>query len=148
MNDVGKRAARTPSASGGLDRPDGELFLNRELSQLEFNFRVFAQAEDASLPLLERLRYLCISCTNLDEFFEIRAAAVRTALEFGAPLLPDHMPPQLALQKIHEKAGELVEAQYRCWNETLRPALNEAGIRVINPEKWSAKQKRWLQEYF
>jgi polyphosphate kinase len=130
------------------DLPDSELFLNRELSQLEFNHRVLAQAADASLPLLERLRYLCISCTNLDEFFEIRAAAVRTALEFGAPLLPDNMPPQLVLEKIHERAGRMVEEQYRCWNDTLRPALAEAGIRVLNPEKWNAAQKQWLRDYF
>jgi polyphosphate kinase len=130
------------------DLPDTELFLNRELSQLEFNFRVLAQAEDTSLPLLERLRYLCISCTNLDEFFEIRAAAVRTALEFGAPLLPDHMDPQQVLDLIHDKAGRMVETQYRLWNETLRPALGEAGIRVLNPEKWDQRQKQWLQQYF
>jgi polyphosphate kinase len=68
-----------------IEPGDSELFLNRELSQLEFNFRVMAQAEDIGLPLLERLRYLCISCTNLDEFFEIRAATVRTAMQFGAP---------------------------------------------------------------
>jgi polyphosphate kinase len=128
--------------------PDSELFLNRELSQLEFNFRVLAQAQDPSIPLLERLKYLCISCTNLDEFFEIRAATVRTALEFGAPLLPDHMPPAKALERIHDVAARLVDAQYRFWNETLRPALSEAGIRVLARESWNAKQKRWLQKYF
>ena len=127
---------------------DSELFLNRELSQLEFNFRVLAQAQDAAIPLLERLKYLCISCTNLDEFFEIRAATVRTALEFGAPLLPDHMPPAKALERIHDVAARLVDAQYRFWNETLRPALNDAGIRVLARESWNAKQKRWLQKYF
>src|SRR4249920_4219036 len=95
------------------DLSDRDLFLNRELSQLAFNFRVLAQAEDTSLPLLERLRYLCISCTNLDEFFEIRAATVRTALEYGAPLLPDRMAPTEALERIHKQAGELVAAQYR-----------------------------------
>jgi polyphosphate kinase len=128
--------------------PDSELFLNRELSQLEFNFRVLAQAQDPSIPLLERLKYLCISCTNLDEFFEIRAATVRTALEFGAPLLPDHMPPAKALERIHDVAANLVDAQYRFWNETLRPALTEAGIRVLARESWNARQKRWLQKYF
>ena len=60
------------------DYSDSDLFLNRELSQLEFNFRVLAQARDPMIPLLERLKYLCISCTNLDEFFEIRAATVKT----------------------------------------------------------------------
>ena len=127
---------------------DSELFLNRELSQLEFNFRVLSQAEDTTLPLLERLKYLCISCTNLDEFFEIRAATVRTALEYGAPLLPDRMPPAVALERIHEQAGQLVNAQYRFWNETMRPELTKAGIRVLTRDQWSSKQKRWLQKYF
>lgn len=130
------------------ETPDNELFLNRELSQLEFNFRVLEQARDESIPLLERLRYLCISCTNLDEFFEIRAATVRTALEFGAPLLPDRMDPAIALETIHRCAGKLVEEQYRFWNHTLRPALDKAGIRVLTQEAWSAKQKRWLRKYF
>ncbi|MCX7042526.1 MAG: polyphosphate kinase 1 [Gammaproteobacteria bacterium] len=130
------------------DAPDGELFLNRELSQLEFNFRVLAQAQDKSIPLLERLKYLCIACTNLDEFFEVRVATVLTALEFGAPLLPDRMDPKLALEKLHALAGKLVDEQYRLWNDDLRPALNKAGIRVPTRDSWTAKQKRWLQKYF
>jgi len=130
------------------DLRDPALYLNRELSQLEFNFRVLAQAMDPAVPLLERLRYLCISCTNLDEFFEIRAATVRHALEFGGPPSPDGIPPAQALKLIHEKAGQLVEAQYRYWNETLRPALNAAGIRILPREAWNAKQKRWLKAYF
>ncbi len=127
---------------------ESELFLNRELSQLEFNFRVLAQAEDTSIPLLERLRYLCISCTNLDEFFEIRAATVRTALKFGAPLLPDRMDPAVALERIHTQAIKLVDEQYRFWNESLRPALKDAGVRILTRESWNAKQRRWLQKYF
>ena len=130
------------------EAPDGELFLNRELSQLEFNFRVLAQAQDKSIPLLERLKYLCIACTNLDEFFEVRVATVLTALEFGAPLLPDRMDPKLALEKLHSLAGKLVDEQYRLWNDDLRPALNKAGIRVPTRDSWTAKQKRWLQKYF
>src|SRR5829696_4321179 len=71
MNDESRQPARDFSSF-----TDQELFLNRELSQLEFNFRVLAQAEDASLPLLERLRYLCIVSNNLDEFFEVRVASL------------------------------------------------------------------------
>ena len=127
---------------------DADLFLNRELSQLEFNFRVLAQAADPTMPLLERLRYLCIACTNLDEFFEVRVATVLTALEFGAPLLPDRMDPRLALQRLHAVAGRMVEEQYRLWNEELRPALNQSGIRVLTRDSWNAKQRRWLQKYF
>lgn len=125
-----------------------ELYLNRELSQLEFNFRVLAQAQDPSVPLLERLRYLCISCTNLDEFFEIRAATVRTAQQFGGPLPPDGIAPARALELIHDKASQLVEAQYRYWNETLRPELNSAGIRILARESWNARQRKWLHQYF
>ncbi len=130
------------------DRPSSELFINRELSQLEFNFRVLAQAQDEKIPLLERLRYLCIACTNLDEFFEIRAATVRTALQFGTPLQPDGIHPSDALKLIHEKAGELVKAQYEFWNEVMRPALTENGIRVMPRDQWNAKERRWLHEYF
>ncbi|HLU13719.1 MAG TPA: polyphosphate kinase 1 [Arenimonas sp.] len=138
----------SPDLPEPMDLQSPELYLNRELSQLEFNFRVLAQAQDPSVPLLERLRYLCISCTNLDEFFEIRAATIRTALQFGAPTPPDGIPPARALELIHEKAGKLVEAQYRHWNESLRPELNRAGIRILSRESWNARQKRWLHAYF
>ena len=138
-----------PSTQRAIDDySDGELFLNREMSQLAFNFRVLAQAEDERIPLLERLKYLCISCTNLDEFFEIRAATVKTALQYKAPLLPDNMDPQLALEKIYAQANELVQAQYALWNNTLRPQLSDAGVRIINREIWNSAQKRWLQHYF
>ena len=139
------------SPEAGASAPDlhsPELYLNRELSQLEFNFRVLAQAKDPRVPLLERLRYLCISCTNLDEFFEIRAATVRTAQQFGGPLPPDGIPPTQALELIHDKAASLVEEQYRYWNETLRPELNAAGIRILAHSSWNARQKKWLHKYF
>jgi len=127
---------------------DSEHFLNRELAQIEFNFRVLAQAADPSVPLLERLKYLCIACTNLDEFFEVRVATVLAALEFGAPLLPDRTPPEVVLERLHKMAGKLVEEQYRLWNDELRPQLNEAGIRVLTRESWNVKQTKWLQKYF
>jgi polyphosphate kinase len=130
------------------DLLDPALYINRELSQLEFNFRVLAQAMDVRVPLLERLRYLCISCTNLDEFFEIRVAAVRHQLEYGGPLAPDGLAPATALKLIHEKASELVERQYQYWNETLRPELAASGVRILSRESWNAKQKRWLKTYF
>jgi polyphosphate kinase len=128
--------------------PLSDLYLNRELSQLEFNFRVLAQAKDESIPLLERLKYLCISCTNLDEFFEIRAATVRTALQFNTPLQPDGIDPAEALKLIHKKAGELVEAQYAFWNDIMRPSLIEAGISVMPRDQWNAKERAWLHQYF
>ena len=86
----------TPPGEGDPLR-DPALYLNRELSQLDFNFRVLAQALDPQVPLLERLRFLCISCTNLDEFFEIRAATVRHAMDFGLPAAADGMSPAMAM---------------------------------------------------
>lgn len=127
---------------------DPSLYLNRELSQLDFNFRVLAQALDPSVPLLERLKYLCISCTNLDEFFEIRAATVRHAQDFGTPLPPDGMTPGTVLKRIHDRAAELVDAQYACWNQVLRPSLGEAGVRILGRDTWTARQSRWLRAYF
>jgi len=127
---------------------DSGLYFNRELSQLDFNFRVLAQAQDPSVPLLERLRFLCISCTNLDEFFEIRAATVRHAQDFGLPPGPDGLTPATVLTRIHDRAAELVDAQYKCWNQVLRPAMDAAGVRVLSQKVWNARQKRWLRAYF
>jgi polyphosphate kinase len=149
----GARPARTVAAAAdaGDDDPlrDPALYFNRELSQLDFNFRVLAQAQDDAVPLLERLRYLCISCTNLDEFFEIRAATVRHAQDFGTvPTPPDGLAPATVLKRIHDRAAELVDAQYRCWNEVLRPALTDKGVRVLGRAQWTARQTRWLRAYF
>ncbi|HEU0154324.1 MAG TPA: RNA degradosome polyphosphate kinase, partial [Arenimonas sp.] len=138
----------SPDLPEPIDLHAPGLYLNRELSQLEFNFRVLAQAQDPAVPLLERLKYLCISCTNLDEFFEIRAATVRTAQQFGGPLPPDGIAPNQALELIHDKAASLVEEQYRYWNDTLRPELNAAGIRILAHSSWNARQKKWLHKYF
>ncbi len=124
------------------------LYLNRELSQLDFNFRVLAQAKSTSVPLLERLRFLCISCTNLDEFFEIRAATVRHAVELGLPAGVDGLAPVELLQQIHQRAATLVAAQYRCFYEELRPALASEGIQLLQRSEWSTTQREWLCQYF
>ncbi len=127
---------------------DPTLYLNRELSQIAFNERVLAQSHDRSVPLLERLRYLCISCTNLDEFFEVRVAAITHQLDFGGTTGPDGLGPATALKLIHERAGKLVQAQYQHWNQVLLPELAAAGIRILGSEAWSAAQKRWLRKHF
>ncbi len=137
-----------PEAAGADGLDDPSLYFNRELSQLDFNFRVLAQAEDETVPLLERLRYLCISCTNLDEFFEIRAATVRHAQDFGGIVPADGLSPATVLKRIHERAAALVQAQYRCWNDVLRPTLAQAGVRVLSRGHWTARQTRWLRAYF
>ena len=125
------------------------LYLNRELAQLEFNFRVLAQVQDARVPLLERLRYLCISCTNLDEFFEVRVAVLRQQLALGELRPgPDAMPPSEVLTRIRERALTLVKAHYDAWNATLLPELEREGVRFSKRGDWTVKQRRWLQGYF
>ena len=130
----------------GLDDP--ALYLNRELSQLDFNQRVLAQAMDARIPLLERLRFLCISFTNLDEFFEIRVASIHQAQEWGLAPNDDGMTPAAVLRAIHKKTTSLAAAQYSCWNKVICPALCAAGIRFIEEATWTARQRRWLRAYF
>lgn len=139
---------RPLGADAGDALADPALYFNRELSQLDFNFRVLAQAQDPAVPLLERLRYLCISCTNLDEFFEIRAATVQHAQDFGMPLPADGLSPVTVLKRIHDRAAELVDAQYACWNDVLRPALAEQGIRLLAREQWTDEQRAWLRGHF
>ena len=130
-----------------LQRP--ELYINRELSQLQFNQRVLEQAMDSSNPLLERLRFLCISCTNLDEFFEIRVAGLKQKLELGSSQGgPDGMSPQETLRAINIHARELVEEQYRLLNEVLIPALAGENIRFIRRSEWSPDQAEWLRHFF
>ncbi|WP_260849005.1 hypothetical protein [Xanthomonas citri] len=126
---------------------DPALYINRELSQLDFNFRVLAQALDEQVPLLERLRFLCISCTNLDEFFEIRAATVRHAQEFGLPPAPDGLSPTAILNAC-TIAPPSWSSSNTTRNEVLRPAMEDAGVAVLSRSAWTARQKRWLRAYF
>ncbi|MBW3549604.1 MAG: polyphosphate kinase 1 [Proteobacteria bacterium] len=145
-NDESERSAKSAGEPDPLRDPS--LYFNRELSQLDFNFRVLAQAQDPQMPLLERLRYLCISCTNLDEFFEIRAGTLRHAQDLGLTPGPDALAPAAVLSRIHDRAADLVDAQYECWNDVLRPALDQAGVRVLARDSWNWKQTRWLRAYF
>ncbi len=138
-----------PAASPARDFSDPALYLNRELAQIEFNMRVMAQAEDARNPLLERLRFMCISCTNLDEFFEVRVAILKHHLAFGdVQVGADAMPTAEVLARIRERTLALVKKQYDFWNETLLPELEREGIRFPRREAWTVKQRRWLQGYF
>src|SRR6185437_3914171 len=137
---------------GKMDAPDLKspgLYFNRELSFLEFNRRVLAQAFDASVPLLERLRFLCISSSNLDEFFEIRVAGLKQLLELGsAQFAADGMSFEQQLAAIHERAAGLVAEQYRCLNEVLMPALAARDILLLGREEWSSEAQKWLEKYF
>ena len=126
-----------------------ELFINRELSQLKFNERVLEQAKDKNTPLLERLKFLCISCTNLDEFFEIRVGGVKQHIEFSTGYTSaDQIPPKKLLDQLHKLAGNLVAEQYRVFNEVIQPELSEHNIHLIPREKWTRTQRNWIHNYF
>ena len=128
---------------------DPGLFLNRELSLLEFNRRVLAQARDPELPLLERLRFLTICSTNLDEFFEIRAAGLKEQVTHGVQQFqPDGLTPQETLRRISLVAHELVTEQYRVLNEELLPALAVEGIQLLRRGTWTAEDARWIKRHF
>ena len=126
-----------------------ELYINRELSLLAFNERVLELAHDVAVPLLERLRFLCISSNNLDEFFEIRVAGLKQRLELGAPRAGpgDLLIPEL-LAAIHARAGALVARQYQCLDEVLLPALAATGLRLVPQDAWDEGLRNWLERYF
>jgi len=126
-----------------------ELYLNRELSQLEFNWRVLYQARDPGTPLLERLRFLCISSNNLDEFFEIRVAHLQEQVVLGSVhARPDNMSPQDLLRHVSVEAHQLVDEQYRVLNEELIPALERERIRFLRRGEWTSAQVDWVRSYF
>jgi polyphosphate kinase len=126
-----------------------ENYINRELSFLDFNERVLAQAHDDSLPLLERIRFLCISCGNLDEFFEIRVAGLKQRQELGSPGGgPDGMSVAEQLSAIHRRAAALVSDQYALLNQLVFPALAEHNIQFVNGKTFTPSQREWLGAYF
>ena len=129
--------------------PPAEKYINRELSLLEFNRRVLEQAGDESVPILERLRFLCISCTNLDEFFEVRVAAMKQRLEIGARSAgPDKISPQALLNEIRHRSLVLVRQQYEMLNKNILPELANEQIHFLHRADWSAAQKKWLSHYY
>ncbi len=133
-----------------ISAASAELYINRELSLLEFNRRVLAQAQDPTVPLLERLRFLTICSSNLDEFFEIRVAGVKEQQRYNvATPSPDQLSPLELGKRISEVAHELVEQQYRVLNEELLPALEREGIFVSRRESFSEGPRMdWLRAHF
>ncbi|CAM3372921.1 polyphosphate kinase 1 [Paracidovorax anthurii] len=129
--------------------PSGEgsttPFLNRDHSILAFNERVFDWAARTDVPLLERLRYLCIVSSNLDEFFEVRAAPHITAAQGGETKGPYTVE---SFEALSAKAHDLVARQYALYNESLMPAFAEQGIHIVSHGDRSPDQRRWVREYF
>ena len=126
-----------------------QQFLNRELGQLEFNRRVLAQAENPAVPLLERLKYLCIVSSNLDEFFEIRVAGLREQIKLGGIAAgADGMTAKQTLKLVREQAHQLITRQYQVLNTDILPALDKQGIRFLRRTIWNDAQRAWIREFF
>ena len=141
--------AGKPAGGRATGRP-AERFFNRELSQLAFNERVLAMAARSGVPLAERLRYVCIVSSNMDEFFEIRLSDLIDEMrEAGAwPHAIASSPHGPWFARIAERAHALVERQYRLFNDTIMPLLARHDIVIINHAQRTPAQRKWVAEYF
>ena len=126
-----------------------EHFLNRELSWLAFNQRVLDEALDPTTPLLERVKFFCITSSNLDEFFEVRVAGIKQQIESDVvERSVDGLTASECFRALNRRVRTMVEAQFRCWREELVPALAENGIRFREVTELDAADRRWLESYF
>lgn len=142
MNDLA-----TGQSTLGLDDPD--YYINRELSLLQFNLRVLEQAMDERHPLMERLNFLLIFSSNMDEFFEIRVADLRSQMEknIGQPG-PDGMLPDEILDRISHITHDAVNRQYHILNDIIIPALADEGVLFLRRDDWTREQADWVKHYF
>src|SRR5207245_1793904 len=128
---------------------DPRNFINRELSWLEFNRRVLEEAQDATQPLIERIKFLSIFSSNLDEFFEIRVAGIKQQIESEtSDVAADGLSPTETFNQIQRLAHELVATEYELWNKELIPQLAKNGIRVRKVSELNAKRAAWARKYF
>jgi len=145
MSAAPRRPRRAPGKAGFAP----EFYLNRELGLLSFNRRVLAQAENRAYPLLERLRFLCIVSSNLDEFFEVRVAGLHAEIEAGsAPIYPDQLRADQVYKQVAGEARELVARQYALLNKEILPGLEQHGIRFLRRSEFTPQQADWMKGYF
>ncbi|NND81599.1 MAG: polyphosphate kinase 1 [Gammaproteobacteria bacterium] len=129
--------------------PDLNLYLHPELSLLSFHERVLSMALNPATPLLERLKFLCIFSSNMDEFYEIRVSGLKAKAQSAASTEGiDGISPQAALEQISDKAHALVDLQYQTLNEQVLPELAKHGIRFLAPADCNERQAKWLKTYF
>ena len=139
-------ASRTPKTTPALSAP---IYFNRELSWLAFNRRVLEQAQTDRHPLIERVRYLAITGSNLDEFFQIRVAGLMQQRDSGVTEPgPDGLSPSQQLQRIRATVDAFIEDQYRCWRDQLAPALAIEGIHFKSAPDLSPRELAWVRAYF
>jgi polyphosphate kinase len=141
--------AATPIAILPARLDDPALFINRELSWLEFNARVLNEANDEKVPLYERLKFLAIYAQNLDEFFMVRVAGLQAQISGEVEEVPpDGLTPDQQLAAISQRVHELTAEQYRIWNHGLRKELRGAGVALVSPDELSAKDQAALDLHF
>jgi polyphosphate kinase len=126
-----------------------QIYINRELSWLEFNQRVLDEAMDPDVPLLERLQFLSITGSNLDEFFMVRVGALKLLAESGSGKKdPSGMTPAAQLQAVRDRAGRMINDQYACYQSALEPELAKAGIIRVLPDQLNERQSAHVERYF
>ncbi len=136
-----------PSQVSELDRP--ELYINRDLSWIEFNRRVFEEAQDNRHPLLERVKFLSIFDTNLDEFIMVRLAGLKDQVEAHVPSLsPDGMTAEQQLAAVRQTLAPLVQEVSQYWRSELMPLLVEQHIHILDYEQLDAQQRASMRTYF
>src|SRR3979490_1734920 len=131
------------------ERSDPRNFINRELTWLEFNRRVLEEAQDPTQPLIERVKFLYIFSSNLDEFFEIRVAGIKQQIESEtSDVAADGLSPTETFNQIQRLPHELVASEYELWNKELLPELAKNGIRIRDVTQLSARRAAWARKYF
>ncbi len=132
-----------------MNLPSPETLINRELGILEFQRRVLAQADDTSVPILERLKFLCIFASNLDEFFEVRVAGLKEQLlAKSTRRSPDGLTPRQQYRAVSKLAHALVARQYQLFNNDIIPELETHGIHFLRRTHWNDEQALWIRDYF
>src|SRR5207253_8257299 len=128
---------------------DPKNFINRELSWLAFNQRVLEEAQDPAQPLIERVKFLTIFSSNLDEFFEIRVAGIKQQIESEtSDLGPDGLSPTETFNSIQRVAHEMVATEYALWRDELAPMLAKSGIRIHHVAQLNTKRAAWAKRFF
>lgn len=144
-----KSPQKTRSAPKVLDLDSPAYFVNRELSWLEFNQRVLDEALDATNPLLERLKFLSIVTSNLDEFFEVRVAGLQRQIDSNSQKAEaDGMRPAQILNEIQQRVSRMVSEQYRCYNREIVPGLAEQGVDLLTVDDLNEEGQHWAADYF